>query len=400
MLKIRKIKPNELMEDFAILWIIVSSGFFVLNYVYNLPCMMVLFGIALYYIITRKKISKSNGKKLILILLFVVIDEIITLAIYDYPFVSTTCIILIVRLFSLAIIMDNIEIRTFIQKYINIFTAICLISLACFIIIRFTSLRIPFARNYQDNFYGSFYFRVNEYTKSVATRNSGPYGEAGAFAVYIVFALVFQLFSTPVNMITKGWNAFKTLVLSITLLTTLSATGLICFLIIFIAYTIFEFKSINIFKNPMMFIIVISMIIGLYYAETTYGILGEKVVNQGGSYGVRIDDTLKGYQIAANHFWTGTGITNDYSSAWKGALLKNSRSNGMANFVASVGFPFFIYYITRIFKQAYVYLKRKLLPAIVFFCVIVICFNTQPIVLQTIGLSFLFVWKEKRTNYD
>ena len=172
----------------------------------------------------------------------------------------------------------------------------------------------------------------------------------------------------------------------------------ICYLILFVAYVLLNHEEVNVLKNPLMFLIVFAMIIGLYYAETTYGILGEKVINQGGSYGVRLNDTLKGYQIAVQHFLTGTGIANDYSSAWTGALLANSRSNGMANFSASVGIPFLIFYLFCVFKRSLEYMNKNLAAAIVFFLVVLVSFNTQPIVLQTIGLSFLFIWKKEKLN--
>lgn len=398
MIKIRKISQSDVVEYLAILWIIISSGFFVLNYVYNLPCMLVLLLIAIYYVVRNKSITKCNGYRLIGLLAFVFMDELISLAMYKYPLETNTLIILIIRLFSLAIIMDNISVESYIKKYTSILFVICVVSLMCFAVINFTSITLPFARNYQDGFYGTFYFRINEYTRTIATRNSGPYGEPGIFAVYIVLALGFQLFSTPADEIVKGWNGIKIIVLSVTLLTTLSGTGLICYLILFVTYILLNHGQVNILKNPIMFLIVLAMIVGLYYAETTYGILEEKVINQGGSYGVRMNDTLKGYQIAIQHFWTGTGIANDYSSAWTGVLLANSRSNGMANFSASVGIPFLIFYLFCVFKRSLEYMNKNLASAIVFFLVVLVSFNTQPIVLQTIGLSFLFIWKKEKLN--
>lgn len=398
MIKIRKISQSDMVEYLAILWIIISSGFFVLNYVYNFPCMLVLLLIAIYYVVRNKSITKCNGYRLLGLLAFVFVDELISLTVYKYPLETNTLIILIIRLFSLAIIMDNISVESYIKKYTSILFAICVVSLMCFAVINFTSISLPFARNYQDGFYGTFYFRINEYTRAITTRNSGPYGEPGIFAVYIVLALGFQLFSTPVEEITKGWNAIRVIVLSVTLLTTLSGTGLICYLILFVAYVLLNHEQVNILKNPIIFLIVLAMIFGLYYAETTYGILEEKVISHGGSYGVRMNDTLKGYQIAIQHFLTGTGIANDYSSAWTGALLANSRSNGMANFSASVGIPFLIFYLFCVFKRSLEYMNKNLAAAIVFFLVVLVSFNTQPIVMQTIGLSFLFIWKKEKLN--
>ena len=390
---IKKVQQKEVIEYIAVLWIIISSGFYVLNYEYNIPCMLIFLLIGLFFSISKKNISRENGIKLLFLLGFIVVDEFMTLVLYDFPFVSNNFIILLIRLFSLAFIMDNISCQNFVKKYVNIFVLVSLISLICFAIIQFSSIQLPFAKNYSDGFYGSFYFRVNEYTKAIATRNAGPYGEPGIFSVYIVFALVFHLFYTEPSEMTAGWNAVKMIILSVTLLTTLSGTGLLCFLIVFAVYIIVNLKEINVLRNPMIFLIVVVLIIGFIYAESTYGILEMKLINKGGSYGVRMDDTLKGYQIALEHCWFGTGICNDYSSAWTGMLLDNSRSNGLANFSAAVGIPFLVYYLINVFNRVKGYMKNRIIPTIAFFVVILIIYNTQPIVFQTIGLSFLFTWK-------
>ena len=43
-------------------------------------------------------------------------------------------------------------------------------------------------------------------------------------------------------------------------------------------------------------------------------------------------------------------------------------------------------------------MNKNLAAAIVFFLVVLVSFNTQPIVMQTIGLSFLFIWKKEKLN--
>ena len=140
MIKIRKISQSDVVEYLAILWITISSGFFVLNYVYNLPCMLVLLLIAIYYVVRNKGITKCNGYRLIGLLAFVFMDELISLAMYKYPLETNTLIILIIRLFSLAIIMDNISVESYIKKYTSILFVICVVSLLCFAVINFTSI--------------------------------------------------------------------------------------------------------------------------------------------------------------------------------------------------------------------------------------------------------------------
>lgn len=395
MFRMKKLDKVSIMEYVSVLWFIVSSGFFVLNYVYNIQCMLILLMLALYYVYVKRKISKKNAIRLMAFLGFVIVDELTTLAIYTYPIAITSLVILLIRVFALAIIMDNITVRNFMEKYINIFCVISVISLICFFIVQVTGITLPFAKSYMDGYFGTFYFRINEYTRNITTRNSGPYGEPGIFSIYIVLALIFQLFSSSTEDLKRKGTIIKIGILSITLLTTLSGTGLICFVIVIITYVITEIKNVNLLKNPILILVAILMIFGLYYAETTYGILEEKVIQQGGSYGVRLNDTIVGYEIAWKHFWFGTGIANDYSAAWQGVLLENSRSNGLANFGASVGIPFLAYYLVCVFRCAKVYMQGKKILTLALFVIIIVMFNTQPVVLQTIGLSFLFTWKKE-----
>lgn len=389
----QRISTNNFLKVFAIFWMIVSSGFFVLNYVYTIPCILILLAIAGCFVLTNTTINKHSINMLGIVLLFLVLDEMATLTTKQYPFVLNTLIILLIRFISLTIIMSRISYEEFKKIYTNILVIIACVSLMCFVLVNTTSISLPFCGNYQDGFYGSFYFRVNEYTRSVTTRNAGPYGEPGMFAVYLIIALMFQLFGKNVDDITHGWNAVKVTILSATLLTTLSGTGLLCYLIILVVYAIGNDIK-EIWRNPILLIIIVIMAIGFYYAETNFGVLETKLIGQGGSYGVRMNDSITGYQIGFENFFFGTGIANDYSTAWENVLLENSRSNGLANFTASVGIPFTLYYIFRLFLQAKRLILGKQIYRITFFGVLLIIFNTQPVVFQTIGLSFLLDWKE------
>ncbi len=153
--------------------------------------------------------------------------------------------------------------------------------------------------------------------------------------------------------------------------------------------------SIRALKNPAILVLIVLLGVGLYYVECTYGIFENKIVGQGGSYGVRMNDTIVGYNIAFKNFFFGTGIVNDYSSAWSDVLLDGSRSNGLANFAAAAGIPITIFYLYRLYKHAHAYSERKFLYGVAFFAILVCMYNTQPIVLQTMGLTFFFDWQKE-----
>ena len=386
------IVTSDRLETFTIFWMIASSGFVVLNYIFMLPCMMVLLALALLYLRTNKTISKENGYVLFGVLLFTTITEFYTLVfVGKYPLVMNSLIILIMRLFCLAVIQSNITAESFKRKYVNIITGICVVSLVCYVLVNVLGLSLPFTGTYGDpNYYGTFYYQV-KFGNIMEVRNSGPYGEAGMFAIAIILALAFLLFSES-DKSEKGYIK-KIVILVITLLSTQSGTGMICFAILLFVFICKYGMSVNTLKNPLMLLVVIFMVVGFYYAESTHGIIENKVINQGGSYGTRMEDTLTGYEIAAENFFTGTGICNDYTEAWVGKTTE-SRSNGLANFAASTGYLFLGYYLFKLIKQCRVYMNYRLLYSVALVATLICVYNTQPVVMQTIGLSYLFTWKK------
>lgn len=389
---------NERIETFTIFWMIVSSGFVVLNYIFMLPCMMVLLVLALLYLRTNKTISKENGFVLLGILVFTAITEFYTLVfVRKYPFVMNSLIILIIRVFCLAVIQSNITAESFKRKYVDIITGICMVSLVCYVMVNVMGLSLPFTGTYGDsNYYGTFYYQV-KFGSIMEVRNSGPYGEAGMFAIAIILALAFLLLSENYNN-EKGYIT-KIIILVITLLSTQSGTGMVCFAILLFVFICKDGFSLSTLKNPLMLLVVIFMVVGFYYAESTYGIIEYKVINQGGSYSTRMEDTLKGYEIAAENFFTGTGICNDYTEAWIGKTTE-SRSNGLANLAASTGYLFLAFYIARLIKQCHIYMNNRFVYTFALVCILICVYNTQPVVMQTIGLSYLFAWKKEYEEVD
>lgn len=383
---------KEVLEYIAISWIIISSGFVVLNYIYMIPCMVILVLIALWFCKKYRFIRRDNINRFIFLCLFIFIDEIVTLSIKSYPLVINNAIILIMRFFSLAIIQSHIGYKTFKKKYVNVICGIAVISLFCFILVSFTSINLPFSGDYGDPmYYGTFYFQIKQNSLN-HNRNTGPYGEAGMFATALILAFAFHIM-TEDNLFKKN-NVRKTLILTVTILTTQSGTGMLCFGILMIVFIVKNGLTLKILRKPSVIFIIVTMVLGFCYVEMNYGIIESKVMEKGGSYGVRMDDTLEGYRIAKENFFFGTGIANDYSSAWN-SIMEGSRSNGMANLAASCGIPFLLYYLFRLFKQVRLYAERDFLYTIALFAVLVCIYNTQPIILQTMGLSFLFNWKTK-----
>ena len=392
----KKNKREKLLEYIAVLWIIVSSGFVVLNYIYMIESMIVLLIISLIYAYKYRTISKRNMQILINLFVYLLIDEIITLTFKPYPLVLNNVIVYGIRWISLAVIRSHMTLQKFKKTYINIITAIAVISVVCFVLVTFTSINLPFSGTYGDStYYGTFYFQIKQNSLNY-NRNTGPYGEAGMFSIALILGMTFLI--TDASDLFERKNFCKLLCLFIALMTTQSGTGMICCVCLLLLVMVKDFTSGKTLKHPVILLILIVMTISFWYVENTYGILQTKVIDQGGSYGVRMDDTILGYKIAIKNFFFGTGICNDYSSAWNNSLLEGSRSNGMANLAASTGIIFLCYYILRLFKRAREYSNKEIITTIVTFIILICVYNTQPVVVQTIGLTYLFDWRKEK-NY-
>lgn len=390
-----RIEKNEMFEYFTVLWIIVSSGFVVLNYIYMIPSMLILLLIAMTYIYKYRIICTNNWKALISLLLFMLIDESITLLIKPYPLLINNVIIYIIRWFSLAVIQSNMALQTFKKKYVDIICIIAGISIICFLITTFSTFTLPFTGTYGDpNYYGTFYYQIKQNSLNY-NRNTGPYGEAGMFSIALILGMIFLI--TDENDLFSHKNIGKMGCLFIALMTTQSGTGMICCVVLISVVIIKNITSGEVIKKPIILLVVVCMVIGFWYVESSYGIIETKVINQGGSYGVRMDDTTQGYEIAFDNFFLGTGICNDYDNAWN-SILEGSRSNGMANFAASTGVVFLSYYIIRLYKRSKEYSENDIIKTVAIFIILVCVFNTQPVVAQTLGMTYLFNWRKEKTN--
>lgn len=141
--------------------------------------------------------------------------------------------------------------------------SICICSLVAFLL---TSLRINLvtklpvftsSNNVRCYFWGlSFSYVPGEY---YIARNLGLFWEPGAFQVYIIIALIYELFI--------GGRALPKVIYSITILTTLSSTGIICLLMIWILY---GFSIINKRGRGLLLLAVIACVLSLLYLKMDY----------------------------------------------------------------------------------------------------------------------------------
>lgn len=228
-----------------------------------------IFFLFVFSIFVYLKRSISFDSRALTIMLFFYIVDILQVLIIK-PFVPMTMLGTYIRLFSAFFVVSLCD-KKFTEYYSNVIYYLAVISILFYIpsvtssaFLNFFTQRVsplfesPFAGE-SSEFYERYPSIIIYHFHDVITeyRNSGPFWEPGAFAIFIIIALIFNLINEKTL-----WSK-KNITLSITLLTTLSTTGFIAFFVLIMAY---YFATGNIIKNIILLAILLPVGISLYFS--------------------------------------------------------------------------------------------------------------------------------------
>jgi hypothetical protein len=186
-------------------------------------------------------------------------------------------------------------------------------------------------------------------------RNAGPFWEMGAFAGYLILALVINYLKSP-ELKNK-----TNIVLMIAILTTQSSTGYITFLI-FLAF-IFNKEVKNIFLKGMLSLLM--LFVG-YFAYTNLDFLGEKIETQyeealalvntenlEGESTDRFASILKDWRDFDGHELIGRGFHDStrFTSMYETEDVKDIRTVGSTDIIVRIGLPLFLWIIFLMYKS-------------------------------------------------
>jgi hypothetical protein len=230
---------------------------------------------------------------------------------------------------------------------------------------------------------------------SYFTRNAGPFWEPGVFQLYLNIAIMFFICRIDKFRVNNKIEYFKLAILVITVLTTASSTGYVCLLLNFLLY-MFSLKNTKIdYKN---YTLIIVLIIIFLYIESTMGIASEKIINQGGSYTTRMNDTIQGYNFALRYPWIGVGLFSKTKAVILASVNVNQISNGLATMMISTGIPLTILYLVQIVKHLGQILMINRIPLIIACAILFLIVNSEAVMPLTFFLTFLFQWKEENNT--
>lgn len=232
-----------------------------------------------------------------------------------------------------------------INKYIKIVIILSIISLFFWIfgdvfkIIKSNEyVPIDFGAGILDTRNITSYYKLHFDTQKVSInnweiiRNSGVFAEAPMFAMIIIIAIMFQLFVKKVE-----FSKFNIILLFITILTTTSATGILCAMLMLFLYLSskkLQIKILNQLKNitlPLIFCIVLIL---------SFNILNDK--SETTSFSNRALDYKNAFNIFLQKPLFGEGISHEHE--YEGDLLGYGYSNSISKIITDGGIYLLLFY--------------------------------------------------------
>jgi len=264
--------------------------------------------------------------------------------------------------------------QTFIEKYVSIMLIISLISLGFFVLLNI----IPGLAKYLTSFAlvvveknvdlnegnGRYYLGIvtiiiNKYQAFDFFRNHGPFWEAGAFAGYLMIALIFNIMRTG-RLLNRAGK-----ILIITILTTFSTTAYIVLFILMASYMI-AMKHYKILKWLLLPVIISLGIISFFNLK----FLGNKISNtiamaqnisiiNDKRVSSRFVDAVRDIRDFQGHELIGRGLNlNTRLSEVSKRLSLPYRTNGFTQLFIKFGSIFAIYIFFLLYSNQSVLIER------------------------------------------
>jgi hypothetical protein len=341
----------DLTNYFSVFFLVAVSGF---PFFYAAQ-INILFLVIFVMLIFFKRSIKFDNRAFMIMLFFYIVD--ILQVIIIKPFVPMTMIGTYARLFVAFFVVALCD-KQYTRYYSNIIYHLAIISLIFYVpcilspaIRHFcqTTLSAPFKPPFTE--VSEFYERsptiiVYNFHEVLADfRNSGPFWEPGAFAIFIILALIFNLIDEKTL-----WSK-KNILLSIVLLTTLSTTGFVAFFVLVMSY---YFATGNIIKNIFIMATVLPLAISLYFSleflsakiEDNIAIAGDDKSSRFGSGLADITDWAKSPIIG----W-GRGAMRYGGRQFTFFTSEQHRNNGLTALLASYGIVIFFVLLINYYKS-------------------------------------------------
>lgn len=308
------------------------------------------------YVKYKYKIKFNNiiTKYIFFIILFITLVSIAQKFVLGFvSYLSIGSIITKILLAFFTVIYYQQKQVNILDIYIKIMTVLVILSLPFFLINQF----VQFGFNTNSSFIKSIIIFTSipnnpdyDYTYGII-RNPGMFWEAGAFAGYLLLALVFIALQNK-RFSFKGYNK-ETFIIILGITTTLSTTGLAILSIIIVFFVMQHFKNGKIIFVPATIITIILVYSNLAFMQSKINAQFEKALHlrlgdySNTRFGSLVMDAfyIKEHPIIGN----GTHIKTRYKYNYE-IIDDIGHGNGMSNFVATWGIPLFLFWLYCVYK--------------------------------------------------
>lgn len=386
------INRDKVLDVFAVLWIILSSNSLVYCILNMRMSMAVLGAIAILYLLKNGCVNKKNFNICVTICSIVALNLLIN---YEYTSINENIFILLIRLFSLMIIMSNISSERFMEYFVKILLVLSVISIVCFgFSVMWGNMTLPFQTTITYN--GKYYIYTFYHTLGrwkIFERNAGIFWEPGGFQIFLNFALLFLLVKP--RLFLEKWSMrqyiVSIVVIVATILTTMSTTGFICMALVLII-GILHGDTDTRTKRILTLVIILALVV-FAIVENQMGIIQSKAIDQEGSFDTRYNDTIVSFSLGLDRLF-GYGYANTYTPNVLASNGVTDNSNGLGGFMICFGLPLTIVYLVYTWFRMKHLLEAKTLESILEIAVYIMFIMTENVYAITLFLSFLFVWNE------
>lgn len=285
-----------------------------------------------------------------------------------------------------------------ISVYINYMAGISIVSLVCFVIVMLFPDFVPKIpmRMSEEGFFHSFYYTWgwDDYGKGlyIVKRNCGPFWEPGAFQGFLVVAILMSIkFGDRIKRADR-----KLVLFLVTLLTTLSTTGLLLFVLICIVWR--KELTGRILKGRKNWKIVRNVLIvsfALILAWLLFsGIIFEKLATYKDptvSTGIRFLDLVNGIGLCGVRPVFGMGFGTKLMDFYEESVGVSSNSNGLLVMFYAMGSIFGVLYLYWMSKGVIAFFEENgRIKKIVLVAVFVILQATECIFIFPVYLLFVY----------
>lgn len=238
--------------------------------------------------------------------------------------------------------------------YIKILTFLAIISIPFFIINQFGFYGISTNNDILKSFLlftSTAYLPSYDYTYKII-RNAGMFWEAGAFAGYLLVALIFIILKNKKFKIGKYHK--ESFWIFIAIVTTMSTAGFIILSIIILFYALQNYKWGKIVIAPAFILIIFLSYSNLSFMQKKIDSQIDEAIQMqsdefsNSRFGSLIMDSW--YIKSQPIFGNGLNIRTRYRFNLN--IMNNDvgNGNGMSNFIVEWGIPFFIYWLYSVFR--------------------------------------------------